>query len=147
LVVFFTWGQHLYNCEDGNLRPLEREAIDLLLAGDLPVLQQLRDQFRHVVAVRRQHTGVGFYTHFVFDSEVALVPGAPSFVIGDVAVYFEEARHGGILVLFVTSGKIDFLEGTTFGGDRWPEELKTYSLEYANGKRDWAALERTIPSR
>ena len=47
------------------IEPIERQVIQMLLAGDHPTLKALRRQFAHCVYVERELTGVGFFTTFL----------------------------------------------------------------------------------
>ena len=77
--------------------PLEREAINLLLAGDVPILEQRREQLKQVVAVDREFTVVGFFTNFKFADNLSPIPGEPSFAIADVGGQLEGAANGSLL--------------------------------------------------
>jgi hypothetical protein len=46
------------------LNELEAAAMNLLLAGDIPLLQILRTQLEASTVTNREYTGVGFFTHF-----------------------------------------------------------------------------------
>ncbi len=43
------------------LRPLERAVVDMLLAGDHPLLRSLRHQYEDATVRGRTFTGVGFW--------------------------------------------------------------------------------------
>ena len=46
------------------LEPIEHQAMQLLLAGDHPTLETLRQQFDRCSVANRKFTGVGFFTSF-----------------------------------------------------------------------------------
>lgn len=133
---------------------LERAVMEMLLAGEHPVLRLLRAQFEHARVVRREFTGVGFFTHFEIPEDFPRVPGRASFELDDVHADVPELTMGIDFILFVRDGVIDFLEGFTYGDDRFPETIDTFRLTYvraANGvvggrtsERDWEALRRLL---
>jgi hypothetical protein len=124
--------------------PIEVEALSLLLAGELPILKQLRAQIEHVVSVRRTFTTVGFYLKFELTGNVPDILGTPSFAISDVSGPVEGTTYGVGFVLFIKSGRLHFLEGATFGGEEWPTRIAKFSLGYDHGERDWAALQQSL---
>jgi hypothetical protein len=128
-----------------SLTPLETEAIRLLLAGEHPVLAQLRRQVDQIAGINRQFTGAGFYTTFELGSDVPGLPGLPRFAISDVSGSLGGTANGACFVLFIEAGKIKMLEGATFGfEDKWPSTVSTFKLGYDAGQRDWAALGQTL---
>ena len=66
------------------LTSLATQVLEMLLNGDDEVLTLLREQGKHGNVTSNTETGVGFYTEFVVPSEVARVPGRPTFSFGDV---------------------------------------------------------------
>lgn len=124
--------------------PVEQEAMTLLLAGELPALQQLRAQIPYIRVVRRSFTAVGVYLKFDLADSVVPVDGAPSFVLSDVSGQVTRMIRGICFVLFVQLGRIHLLEGATFGGEEWPAKLTHFSLGYDDGERDWEGLKRTV---
>lgn len=127
---------------DNNQR-LEAEVLRLLLDGDDPVLNILREQLAHVVSTKRECTGVGFYVDFTLSDDAPRLPGNPSFTLGDVIPEIEGLELGGALVLFVKDGLLSMLEGSSYG-DSWPATIGRFHLQYETGKeRDLAALRRT----
>jgi len=134
----------MHKQEEQLLTPLEKEAIRLLLVGGLPMFEQLREQLNHIVAVKREFTPVGFYLNFEVADNVVVLPGEPSFAISDVSGQLETTKHGAAFILFIRSGRISFLEGTTFGDDTWPEQIGEFTLGYNGGARDWAKLQERI---
>ncbi len=133
---------------------LEREVMEMLLSGEHPVLMVLRAQWERAKVVQREFTGVGFFTHFEIPVGVPRVPGRRSFQLDDVHADVPGLSHGVDFILFIRDGAIDFLEGFTYGDDRWPETIDTFQLTYvqaANGvvvsrtsDRDWEALCRLL---
>ena len=48
---------------------------------------------------------------------------------------------GACFVLFVKSGRLFFLEGATFGDDKWPKNVTNFKLGYDRGTRDLATFQ------
>jgi hypothetical protein len=127
-----------------DLDALEREVLELLLAGDHPVLETLRAQAQRVQVVARKLSGVGFFTDFEVPADARTVAKPRDFELGDVDAEIDGLAQGAGFVLFVRKGRLDFLEGFA-RGDRWPEALGAYRLRYREEPRDLRCLEP--PSR
>ncbi|GEM_PF-1108651 len=124
------------------LSTLERAAMDMLLAGDRPVLQLLRHQYARCGVARREETGVGVFVRFLLPGDIQPLPGNPSFVIDDVSADVDGLQFGVGFVLFVRDGFLNCLEAYLWGDDRWPDRIECYSLYYT--KRMGASVVRTI---
>lgn len=127
------------------ITPLESEVIEWLLRGDEPVLAALRTQFSVASIFSRELTGKGFYLKFEIPSDAQRVLGAlnakPSFYLGDVEAQIDTLKRGAGFLLWITDGKLDILEGYTFG-EEWPMRITKFELMYLGGNRDWKALRR-----
>jgi hypothetical protein len=120
------------------LRPLEREALDLLLAGDHPALRVLRVQRRTVTVKGRVFTGSGFMADLEVTSPVSRLPGLPSMSISDV-----DGEVGGVACAFVVhvrGGLLDVLEAHAWADADWPSGATTWRLSYRLPARDIVAL-------
>lgn len=119
---------------------------EALLAGDLPLLDALRSQWRAATFESRELSGVGFFLNVTIPHSTPRV--APSnFELGDV--YFETTSlpHGGGAVLFVRDGVITMLEAYTHDGE-WPANFASFTLRYFDGEhRNIAAVEADVRSR
>ncbi len=124
------------------LTQLERAVLEKLLAGEHPLLEQLREQLPVCHVSRREQTGVGFYTYF----NVGDAPGADDANVrfGDVLAEIEGMAHGAGFVLYIEHGCLSMLEGYGYD-DPWPNTIGAYTLRYCTGdKRDWGALRRVL---
>jgi hypothetical protein len=132
---------------------LEKDAMDMLLAGNHPLLELLRKQYAACNVVDRDETGVGVFVTFSVPDNVARLPNNRSFELSDVNGEVEGLDPVGF-ILFVRDGAIDYLEGFSYG-DRWPERngRYTYTLYYTKkinasiyraAERDWEALTRKL---
>ncbi len=119
------------------LTTLERNVLEMLLAGPEPELATLRAQAGSAQAADRRLSGVGFYTKFAFPSEPVPLPGRPTFDFGDVNAKSPQLAFGAGFVLFVRGGVLDALEGYTYD-DPWPTDEASITLGFKGGvhKRD-----------
>ncbi|MEA2654171.1 MAG: hypothetical protein QOI37_1398 [Chloroflexota bacterium] len=110
------------------LTPLEQEVIATLLRPEHPVFAALRAQFATCSVRDRRFTGVGFFTKLVVSPEAPRAPvTGPRLILDDVEVSVHGLRHGGGFVLFVADGRLDSLEGYTFG-EPWPQTVRGFAV-------------------
>jgi len=121
---------------------LERAVLAKLLAGEHPLLNQLRSQLRSCRIVRREMTGHGFYTHFSVGDAPAPLDVKVSF--GDVVAEIDGMPDGAGFELYVEHGQLSMLEGYGYD-DPWPRSVTGFALRYATGdERDWPAIKEVI---
>ena len=99
----------------------EQQLMELLLQGEHPVLATLRPQYVVAKIVKREFSGVGFFSHFEVPENVPLAE-PPNFEAGSILIHLEKLPSGAGCILFVRKGKLDFLECYTFV-DPWPERI------------------------
>jgi hypothetical protein len=122
------------------LEPLERGVIEKLLEGDDETLAKLRRQFEKAVVVKREMSGVGFYTTLAVKEGVYRIDDR-SFIFGDVIAEIPGLENGAGFLLYVRDGLLDCLEGYTYGDERWPQQLTGFMLRYEKaGQRDLTGL-------
>jgi len=121
------------------LTTLEREVLYKLLAGNQPIIRDLRLQLTTIEVDRREFTGVGFFSYFrVDDSLITHQLLGKSFHFGDVVADIEGLKHGAGFVLFVKDGAIDNLEGYSYD-EKWPDDIRKFKLRYLKeGRRDFS---------
>lgn len=109
-----------------NFASIENDVMRFCLDGDDPHLTVFREQFRRAGLLSREFTGVGFFTHFSIPADVPKVASkiTPEFFRYPL-VEINGVKHGVDFAIFVTDGKLDFLEGFTFD-DPWPTEITHY---------------------
>ncbi len=97
---------------------LERQAMDFLLRGNNETLAILRAQLGASSVIRRELTGVGFFTHFDVLPVADKLPSPGRLTIHDVHATLAEIEYPVGFVLFVEAGAVDALEGlpTTISG-------------------------------
>lgn len=127
-----------------DLDQLEREVLDLLLAGDHPTLATLRAQAARARVVARKLSGVGFFTDFEIPADARTVSHPRDFEIGDVEAELEGLARVASFTVFIRKGRLDFLEAHTYG-EPWPEHIGEFRLRYREEPRDLRGLEP--PSR
>jgi hypothetical protein len=125
-----------------DLAELERAVLTKLLAGEHPLLEQLRNQIPKCRVSRRELTGAGFYA----DLDVGDSPAADDVNLrfGDVIAEIEGMAHGAGFVLYIEHGRLSMLEGYGYD-DPWPNTITRYTLQYRAGdNRDWDTLRKVL---
>jgi hypothetical protein len=120
------------------LRPLERDVLDLLLAGDHPALHVLRAQRRTITVKGRVFTGSGFLSDLEVTPGVPRLPDTLSTFISDVG-----GEQGGLrcgFIVHIRAGLLDVLEGHVWGELDWPGTASGWRLFYEAPERDLMAL-------
>lgn len=121
---------------------LEQAVLHAILAGHHPTLEVLRDQLHGIQVVRRIATGTTFHTVFRVDpSRPPARMRSPRAVVDDVMADVPGLGQGAAFALFVEDGRIARLEGTTFGGEPWPDDLAGLTLHHDGAERDLSDLD------
>ena len=120
---------------------LEEAVLQMLLAGDHPILKKLRRQLEHCHASRREVSGAGFYTTIEVSDAVEAIPDS-CLRFGDVIAQIDGLHHGAGFLLYVEHGRIKMLEGYSYD-EVWPGSIAGFRLEYSSGEgRDWLSLRK-----
>lgn len=128
---------------ENDLDQLEQKVLQLLLAGDDPILVTLRSQLELAKRRPREVTGVGFFTHFDVPKEAPRLPGNPKIRFGDVIAEIDGLQNGAGFLLFIDNGVLSMLEAYTYD-EPWPLKFVGFELRYTSGKaRDLTALRKT----
>jgi hypothetical protein len=122
------------------LTKLELHVMRMLLDGEDEVLANLRRQLDACKIVKREMTGVGFFTDFEIPADVPRAT-QKSFHLGDVNGTVEGAKHGVGFVLFIEAGTLKMLEGYTYD-EPWPDSTESFELTYNKGQHDLDALKK-----
>jgi hypothetical protein len=117
------------------LNALEKAVLDMLLAGDHPMLAVLRIQAARGRLASRELSGVGFFCRFKFPADDPTPVHRGGFHIGDVNADLAGLKHGAGFVLFVREGRLDMLEGYSYD-EPWPASLGTFTLSYQDEPRE-----------
>lgn len=123
----------IMNC----LNHFEQAVLDKALAGRGRTLAALREQAEEVVSIKRELTDAGIYCTFTFPPDVQLISERGSFAIADVEAKVPGLERGAGFVLFISGGRINLLEGFTYG-EPWPEEVRGFELRYTQEPRELA---------
>lgn len=124
------------------LATLIHDAMKKLLEGNNQTLNILRQQYENAEIKELELTGSGFYANFEISQIAPRLQTNKSFQIGDLYGEIRGVQDGVGFVLFITNGKLDFLEGYTYGDEPWPENLSNYLLHFDSGQnRDLEKLE------
>lgn len=110
---------------------MERHALEMLLAGEDPLLEVLRVQLAEAAVIERWFSGVGFFTYLSVPEVIPRAENCPRKVIGDVYAEVEGFRYEAGFQLFVTDGTVDCLECFTVE-DQWPKTATLRRLYYVH---------------
>jgi hypothetical protein len=105
---------------------LARQLVPLLLSGRDSNSEVLRRQYGTSRITEVTLTGVGFYIDFEIALDAVLTQPL-NLSGGSVFIEVEGVPHGAGCVLFVRDGRLDSLEGFTYGGE-WPERFVVKAL-------------------
>ena len=120
----------------GPLLELEREATTMLLAGDHPVLEALRQQWRKATVVRRSYGWSGGHVELSMPQEVPTIGDARFVTISDVRADIHFLERPATFSAFVVDGRLDGLT-CNIGAVEWPDPLLVKRLYYV--RRDETA--------
>lgn len=112
-----------------DLTPFEREAIAALLAGDHPLLIELRRQADQCQVSKREFDGVGFFTTLSLAAAVEPIRlNRRRIVLNDIGMTWDGLLHGAGLIVFIDDGRLAMLEGFTYAGELWPEQPENWRV-------------------
>jgi hypothetical protein len=125
------------------LTTLEQNVMQALLDGEDDILSILREQLKAALVIKREMTGMGFYTTFEVSADVPRA-GDLSFKFGDVVASIPSLNHGAGFLLYVKLGILQMLEGYSYD-EPWPQETSEFELSYTSGhQRDTEALHKIL---
>jgi len=107
------------------LLPLEQEVVKICAESEELYREELFVQLASSNLLKREFNGYGFFTHFS-------VPPTSPVLPYESFRFHASAKVGGELcgfMLWITSGRVDFLEGFPLGGDEWPESQTLSDLK------------------
>ena len=118
------------------LNELEEAVMEMLLAGENPILEGLREQFANAKFEDRELTGVGFFCYFRVPDHAKRLSAETNFVLNDVNAEIPGLKNGAGFLLFIRNGCIQALEGYTVEED-WPETIEGFELHYHSFPREF----------
>ncbi len=117
------------------------KVVTELLEGEGITLAVLRDQMK-TARLQYERTETGFFANFICAPDVPLLPNNPDFELDDANGSLNKEKVPIGFTLFIRSGKLDFLEGYTFGEAVLPERIDNFELKLAKDmKRDKQTIE------
>lgn len=125
------------------IAPIELQVMQMLLAGDHPTLETLRQQFARSSVAERDFTGVGFFTSFKVPDCLPRVVPPRRIVIGDVCADVDGLEYGCGFILFVDDGLLATLECHLWGDDAFPDDPRYNRIYYVNKTNPLAVTETT----
>ena len=115
------------------LTTLENEALGMLLAGNTPELEILRQQIAGAAVSKREFTEVGYFTYFDVPSNVPRLEKRERIVISDIEAEIQGLQCGAGVMLFIDGGALNFLEVVSSAGP-WPGKFEGFTLTYLEEK-------------
>jgi hypothetical protein len=109
------------------LTPLESEVLKVLLEEDAEPFVSIRRQLSHAIVVKREFTGVGFFTDFEVPLDAPVRRDLPDATLGDVCAELPTLQHGAGFALFVRNGVVLMLEGFTYD-EPWPTSTDVFNV-------------------
>ena len=106
----------------------------MFLAGDHPLLEELRRQYETAQFASRELSGAGFFTRFSFPEPSTRLSVTHYFFMWDVSAEIPGIEQGVQFALFVQDGWIQCLEGWAHVGE-WPESTDGFTLFYDQSPR------------
>lgn len=125
------------------LNKLESIVITKLLSGESRYLEKLRKQLNHLVSVKREYTGAGFFTYLHIDRNENYRLGNQDIAFGDVEAKLKGMSESVGFVIFIKDGWVNMLEGYTYA-EKWPKEAKLSRLAYFDNERDMNMIEKEL---
>jgi len=90
---------------------------------------KLKKQYDSAIIVNREFTGVGFFTTFEITDKTSRLENYLNLELGNTQARIEGLEFGAGFVLFVRNGLIELLECFSYGGETWPSQVISFSLE------------------
>ncbi len=128
------------------MNELEADVMAFLLDGDHETLMTLRQQLVEATVVKRDFTGVGFFTSFRVSPYAKRLSRREHFTISDVFAEVDQVEHGVGFVLFIRNRMLDTLEAYTFSG-AWPANAKLTRLFYMRPRDGKGGMLKGTPVR
>ncbi|HEY7395431.1 MAG TPA: hypothetical protein VH559_11340 [Gemmatimonadaceae bacterium] len=97
---------------------LEQQVMRRIIAWQTVVCPDIERQWSVSSFGTRELSGTGFFSHFVVPNDAPLI-APPSFEISVDALL--QSGEGAGFTLFVRNGRLDWLEGYTYGDTPWPD--------------------------
>jgi hypothetical protein len=103
------------------MEQLERRIIQALVATEGTTGEVLWSQYDQSSVLRRELTGVGFFTYFAVPDAAPRLRDSRNPIGRPILIELEGLQHGASAVLWTKDGVLDRLEVFTFS-EPWPAE-------------------------
>lgn len=107
----------------------EAAIMELLLAGDDPVLDALRAQYEASSVKKRMFSGVGLMANFDVPMDLPTADGKSLFFLSDGCADINGSKAIAGFQVQVKSGRIKTLEAYTYS-DPWPAQIFSFDVFY-----------------
>ena len=122
--VFIYLATHILNMSQ---ELLEQKVIEAILEGNEENKKILLEQYKKSKISEREFSEVGFFTSFSVSSDSKQIE-SKSMTLGEtVHANIPSLKNGAGFVLFIRNGKIDVLEGFTYG-EKWPKKITDFEI-------------------
>jgi hypothetical protein len=125
----------------GEIAPLERAVLDLLLSRSEEGYGALRAQVATATVAHREVTGAGFYTDLWVDRTLPASHRDVGNPLGegrdfgdDVYADIEGLEHGAGFLLWLEDGWLSCLEGFSYA-EPWPDTVSRFSVRWERVNR------------
>lgn len=131
------------------LTPLEKQAFEMLLVENNPILMALHNQFISSSFISREATGKGFFLKIIVPKKTPkineLFDIKANFCFSDVGanLFFDDKVQEVGFLLWIKDGYLDWLEQYTYGSANWPENITSFTTFYFGGERDLDYLSKS----
>jgi len=110
----------------------ETNVIKQIITEDSTIAEKLLLQYKSAKVIKREFTGVGFYTDFEIQDKSTVILTDFNSELGSLHVTLPELKYGIGFVLFIRNGFISLLEGYTYGEEQWPDNITEYTFYKVN---------------
>lgn len=106
---------------------LEHDVIQILLKdAEEHIRNILYNQYKTAQVIKRDFTGVGFFTDFAIQDDIERLENRAPAHFGNIVGKIDNIQVG--FILFGENGAISCLEGFTYD-KAWPDKIATYELK------------------
>ena len=106
------------------LNALEIQVLDFIVSILEGNSDEVKQQLQLIKSIKREYTGVGFFTTFTLSEAAKDFQTTPlRLIISNVQGEVEGLKRGAGFILFFNEGLIETLEGFTYSED-WPDDAK-----------------------
>lgn len=105
------------------LNELEKLLIQKFLEDDGIEIAKRKMDFNLIGVSDRELTGVGFLTQLLNCDELKVTAATRTFKWGKCGARLNSEKIETGYLIYIEKGYVDAIEGYTYGGEKWPEEI------------------------